>query len=69
MNVRINFGALSPPIREQLQDQGLKLDMDPVQRHYLQCDADEVSRLRVRGVLTESESDKARKRIMQIIKK
>jgi len=69
MNVRISFGALSPPIQEQMQDQGLKLDMDPVDRCHLQRDADEVSRLRFRGVLTESESDKARKRIMQIIKK
>jgi hypothetical protein len=69
MNVRINFGALSPPIGEQLQDQGLKLDMDPLQRQYLQRDADEVSRLRIRGVLTESGADKARKRIMQVIKK
>ena len=69
MNVRINFGALSPPIGEQLHDQGLKLDMEPIQRHHLQRDADEVSRLRVRCILTESESDKARKRIMQMIKK
>jgi hypothetical protein len=69
VNVRIDFGALIPPIGEQLQDQGLKLDMDPLERQHLQRDADEVSRLRVRGVLTESESDKARKRIMQVIKK
>jgi hypothetical protein len=69
VNVRISFGALSPRIEEQLQEQGLGLDMEPLQRQYLQRDVDEVSRLRVRCVLTESESDKARKRIMQIIKK
>jgi len=69
VNVRISFGALSPRIEEQLQEQGLRLDMEPLQRHHLQRDVDEVSRLRVRCVLTESESDKARKRIMQIIKK
>ena len=68
-NVRVSFGALSPPIDEQLREQGLKLDMDPLQRGYLQRDADEVTRLRVRCILTEAESDKARKRIVQIIKK
>jgi hypothetical protein len=68
-NIRISFGALSPSIDEQLRDQDLKLDMDPVSRCYLQRDVDEVTRLRVRCILTEAESDKARKRIFQIIKK
>jgi hypothetical protein len=68
-NIRISFGALSPPIDEQLRGQGLRLDMDPLQRDHLQRDADEVARLRVRCRLTEAESDKARKRILQIIKK
>lgn len=68
-NIRIAFGAISPPIDEQLRDQGFKLDMDPLWRGYLQRDVDEVTRLRIRCVLTEAESDKARKRIFQIIKK
>jgi len=68
-NVHIAFGALSLPIDEQLKDQGLKLNMSPTSRAHLQRDADEVARLRVRRVLTEAESDKARKRIFQIIKK
>ena len=68
-NIRISAGALSPSIDEQLRDQGFKLDMDPLQRAYLQRDADEVTRLRVRCILTEAESDKARKRIFRIIKK
>jgi hypothetical protein len=67
--IRIAFGALLPPIDEQLRDQGLKLDMNSLFRGLLQRDADEVSRLRVRGILTEAESDKARKRILQTIKK
>jgi hypothetical protein len=67
--VHISFGALAPPIDKQLREQDCKLDMDPLQRGYLQRDADEVSRLRVRSILTEGESDKARKRIMQIITK
>jgi hypothetical protein len=65
----VSFGALSPPIDEQLKEQGLKLDMDPLLRCHLQRDVDEVTRLRVRCILTEVESDKARKRILQIIKK
>lgn len=68
-NIRISFGALSLTIDEQLRDQGFKLDMDPLMRAHLQRDTDEVSRLRVRCILTEAESDKARKRIFQIIKK
>jgi len=68
-NLRINFGAMSPRIEEQLEEQGLGLDLEPVQRMHLQRDIDEVSRLRVRCVLTEAESDKARKRIFQFIKK
>jgi hypothetical protein len=65
----VDFGALSPTIDEQLRQQGLKLDMDPLLRCHLQRDADEVTRLRVRCILTEAESDKARRRILQIIKK
>ena len=68
-SIRISFGAPSPSIDEQLRDQGFKLDMDPLQRAYLQRDADEVTRLRVRCILTEAESDKARWRIIRIIKK
>lgn len=64
-----SFGSLIPSIAEQLRRQGQKLDMDPLQCGLLQRDADEVTRFRVRGILTKAESDKARKRILQIIKK
>lgn len=43
--------------------------MDPLGRAHLQRDVDEVARLRVRSILTEDESDKARKRIFKIIQK
>ncbi len=68
-NIQIKFGAMHPPIEEQLRDQGFRLDMEPLQRHLLQRDADEVTRLCIRFVLTEAEASKARKRIFQIIKK
>ena len=67
--IRISFGPINAPIDEQLRAQGLRLDMDPLQRGLLQRDADEVTRLRDRRILTEAESDKARWRIYEIIKK
>jgi hypothetical protein len=67
--IHISFGANSLPIEEQLREQGKKLDLEPLHRHLLQRDADEVARLCGRCILTKAESDKARKRILQIIKK
>jgi hypothetical protein len=69
MDPVITFGATAPPIDEQLRSQGYKLDMDPLDRGYLQRDADEVTRLAVRSVLTQSERDKARWRLVRIIRK
>lgn len=66
---QIEFGALAPPIEDQLRDQGLKLDMEPMARALLQRDTHEVTRLFVRGILTEAEAHKAKNRILQIIKK
>lgn len=68
-NIHIEFGALCPPIEEQLRSQGLRLDMQPLERLKLRQDAEEVTRLLVRCILTEAEAHKARRRIMQIIKK
>jgi hypothetical protein len=65
----ISFGALSERIEEQLQQQGFRLAMGPMERHYLQRDADEVSRLLVRGVITEADAQRARKRLMSEIGK
>ena len=68
-HVKINFGPLSPRIEEQLKDQGLKLDLEPLQRVYLQRDVDAVGRLSCRGILTPAESGKVRRRILKIIQK
>ena len=65
----IEFGAMAAPIDEQLRDQGLRLDIEEVALWALQCDADGVARLFVRGILTETEVHKAKNRILQIIKK
>ena len=66
---QVELGALAPPIEDQLRDQGLRLDMEPRARQLLQRDTHEVTRLFVRGILTETEAHKARNRILQIIKK
>lgn len=65
----IEFGAMAAPIDEQLRDQGLRLDIEPMARQLLQRDTHEVTRLFVRGILAEAEAHKARRRILQIIKK
>jgi hypothetical protein len=69
IKLHVQFGALCPSIDEQLRNQGLRLDIQPLARHMLQRDANEVTRLLVRCILTEAEAHKARRRIMQIIKK
>ena len=63
----LSMGALSTPVLEQLKAQGLRLTLDPRATGLLLTDIRNVARLYVRGVLTESETQKARKRIMKTI--
>jgi hypothetical protein len=65
----IRFGELAPRIDEQLQDQGLRLDMDPYDRAILQRNCDSITQLVAHKLLTDREADAARKRIMQIIRR
>lgn len=60
MKVEISFGALVPVFREQLIRQGITFSGSLAD---LQADADAVSRLYVRGVLTQNESIAANGRI------
>lgn len=61
------MGALSDPIEEQLQRQGLTLgSADYAQR--VERRATEISNLRIHGLLTEAESDRARKRLIKEIR-
>lgn len=64
----VSMGCLSPRIEEQLSKQSLRLDMSPLERQQLQQDADAVSRLHLRWVLTESETERVRRRILKTIK-
>ena len=65
----VSMGCLSLPIERQLYMQSLKLNLSPFERDALQQDADEVSRLYARGVLSESEKKNAQRRIIKTIKK
>ena len=56
----ISFGALCDDIEDQLQRQGFTLgDRAPLFERW----ATEISNLRIHGLLTEAESDRARKRL------
>lgn len=67
MNVTITFGAMSPQLREQLQHQGMRT-RDANQLKHLQMDADAVTRLCVRGMITQGETHNARKKITKKIR-
>lgn len=56
--MRIAMGPLAPPLHEQLG-----IDADAAGPH--QRDADAISRLAVRGLLTDAETHKARKRLLK----
>lgn len=56
--IGVRFGALAPPIYEQL-------DTDEELMAHYQMDADAVVRLAVRGMLSEAETHRARKRILK----
>jgi hypothetical protein len=65
--IRVSFGAGSPPIEEQLQRQGLRLALSPIKRHKLQQHADSVRMLFIDAILSEAETKRAETRIMKII--
>ena len=63
--IAIRFGAMANRLEAQLRAQGFearKIDI----AHW-QDDADAVARLAIRGLLTETETAKARKRLLKAI--
>ena len=62
MRVSIEFGALAPPLAEQL---GIEAD----RLEHLQWSCDAVTRLAINGLLTEAEKDKVRMRLIKRIAK
>jgi len=61
MSLRIELGALAEDISSQLEKQGVPA---PENCKHLDQDAWQISRLHVRGLLTDSETAKARKRLI-----
>jgi hypothetical protein len=65
--LRLAFGALCAPLKEQLQSQGIKLPADFVKKQ--QGDADALVRLLISGILPDSAIAKGRKAILKKIQK
>lgn len=55
----IRMGALAPKLSEQI----------PGLPEHFDRDADAITRLKIRGLLTDAEGDKARKRLIKAIEK
>ena len=66
MNVEISFGAMSPPLVQQLQRQGL-VARDNNQLEHLQLDVDALTRLVIRDVLTDSAATSVRRKLLKRI--
>lgn len=60
----IAFGALSDPLEQQLQKQGLTLGMSAPK---FERAADSIVFLRIHGYLTDSAADSARKKLIKDI--
>lgn len=67
MNLGVHFGALAEPIAEQLEEQGVVLPPEAVER--IQQDADAIVRLRIRDLLPRTQADAAFRRLMKSIRK
>lgn len=67
MELRIGIGAMSPSIYDQLIKQGVKVTKKECE--HFQKDVDSLNRLRIRGLITDSESHKANQRFMKMLTK
>lgn len=62
--LKLSFGAMSPPIEQQLQEQGLTLGISAPKYERA---ADSIVFLRIHSYLTQSAVDSARKKLMKEI--
>jgi len=65
MMLTLHFGALVPSLTEQLTKAGVAVESKSLNQ--LQRDADAVVRLTVRGLLTDSEINRVRRKLMKKI--
>lgn len=63
--IGIRFGAMAPSIKEQIKEQGFKID--PTDCAHLQKDAEAITRLRIRGLLTDSACKSAHDKLFKKI--
>jgi len=63
--IGIHFGALCPSIAEQLIEQGVVTIPDDI--NHFQEDADAVTRLVIRGLITDSQASAARRKLLKKI--
>ena len=66
-NIGMIFGAFADPIADQLLKQGVNASSNDCE--HWQKDADAITRLSVRGLITRTERYKADRRLMSRIKK
>lgn len=64
----IHFAAYGPNIEDQLKEQGIRFIVDTDSK-LVQRWADSVTNLRISGIITDSDAEKANKRIMKQITK
>jgi hypothetical protein len=66
---QIEFGAFAPTLRQQIIASGFTTKDVKASKNLTHCqiDADAVSRLSVRGIITQAAADSARKKIVKKI--
>lgn len=65
--LKIRLGAMSPSVKEQVEEQGFKIDAtDSV---HLQKDSEAITRLIIRGLITDSQAKQARDKLFKKIQK
>jgi hypothetical protein len=65
--LKLRFGAMSPTIKQQLKEQGYK--MDATDCVHFQKDAEAITRLRIRGMLNDSQCKSAHDKLFKNITK
>ena len=63
IRVRVHFGALAQPLKDQL----VNAHIDSELLSHFQHDADAITRLAVRGLLSDTEINRSRQRLMKKI--
>lgn len=66
MRMRLSFGWMADPLARQLREQGLPVPEAKVLRAF-QDDDKAITRLRIRGCLSDGESVRARRRLTKRI--